>query len=315
MHLLKDFKEQKHKIILFLTKLLVLLVLVFIIDRFLATFFKDGLSQYFGLNQSAEILSVGHSHSVLGIDKKSVENELGIIMAKYARSGANLRDRKAMIEQYFNLHPNSTKIVLYDVDAHLFTEGGLSRNSYQLFYPFLDNPVIKQHILKASPPWQELLLRKVFQTSRYNEMLVSQSMRGWLKKWTSFKHGQVNLDRLKKEIDSGLIRKIEFNDKSIALFNETLKIIKKENAIVVLVYIPTIDIMNEAEQEKFNQAISLFEKIADADRSIYFLNYNEPYSHQHDLFFDPVHLNAKGQKALTQELIKNLKAILEKRIQ
>ena len=99
MELLQNFKEQKHQIILFLTKLIILFVLVFIIDRFLAAFLKEGLSQYFGLNQSAEILSVGHSHSVLGIDKKSVENELGIIMAKYARSGANLRDRKAMIEQ------------------------------------------------------------------------------------------------------------------------------------------------------------------------------------------------------------------------
>lgn len=309
MGLIQDFQDQKQQIILFLIKLLVFLVLVFSIDRLVSAFLREGLCKYFGLDKDAQVLAIGHSHTVLGIDKLRLEHELNVVMAKYARAGANLRDRKAMIEQYYNLHPNSAKIVLYDVDAHLFTEGGLSRNSYQLFYPFMDTPVVKEHILEGNPPWQELALRTLFQTSRYNDMLIAQSMRGWLKKWSNLKEGKINLERLNKEIASGLSRKIEFNEESRDLFMKTIGTIKAQGAIVVLVHIPTVDVMNEAEPEKFKQIISLFEKISEEDKSVYFLNYNEPFSHQYDLFFDPVHLNPKGQRVVTEALIRDIKSI------
>lgn len=309
MGLLRDFKDQKHKITLFSFKLIVFVGLIFVIDRHAATFLKKGLYQYFGLDKKAEVLAIGYSHTVLGIDKVGVESALGLTMAKYARSGANLLDRKAMMEHYFSLHPSSSEIVVYDVDAHLFTKGGLSRNSYQLFYPFMDDPVIKEHILQANPPWQELVLREIFQTSRYNEMLIAHSMRGWLRKWTNFKSGQVHLERLEKEIESGITRKIEFNQESIQLFMTTLEAIKREGAVVVLAYIPTIDVLNEAEPKKFKQAIALFEKIAEEDNSIYFLNYNERFSSRHELFFDPVHLNRNGQKAVTEALIKDIEIV------
>ncbi|KYJ85567.1 SGNH/GDSL hydrolase family protein [Sulfurovum riftiae] len=309
MRLIQEIKEQKQQVKTFLLKLVVFLILVFIIDRLGALFLKEGLYRYFGLDKSAQVLAVGHSHTVLGIDKLLMEKELGVTVAKYARSGANLRDRKVMIEQYFTLHPKSAKIVLYDVDAHLFTEGGLSRNSYQLFYPFMDMPIVKQHILAANPPWQELFLRELFHTSRYNEMLIAQSIRGWLKKWTNYKHGNVNVERLKKEIKSGLSRKITFSKESMSLFMETLDAIKKQGAKVFLVYVPTIDIMNEAEPEKFKMMINKFEQIAKTDKNVYFLNYNEPFSHQHDLFFDPVHLHGEGQRIITEKLIHDIQGM------
>jgi hypothetical protein len=306
MGLTQDFKDQKQKAITFSIKLVVFCILVFSIDSLTSMFLKEGLYRYFGLDKSAKVLAVGNSHTVLGIDKVRVENELGIAMSKYARSGANLRDRKAMIEQYFALHPNSAKIVIYDVDAHLFTEGGLSRNSYQLFYPFIDAPIIEKHILQANPPWQELVLREIFQTSRYSDMLVAQSMRGWLKKWTNLKSGQVNIERLKKEIKTELFRKIQLKEEGVTLFKETLETIKDNGAVAVLVYVPTIDILNEVEPSKFKQVIGLFDKIAKEDENVYFLNYNEPFSHQHNLFFDPVHLHGGGQKVVTDALIRDI---------
>jgi len=309
MELLKDFKDQKKQIRTFLIKLAIFILLVFLIDRILDMFLKEGMYKYFGLDKSAKVLAIGHSHTVLGIDKILMEKELNVIVAKYARSGANLQDRKAMIEQYFSLHPKTAKIVLYDVDAHLFTSGGLSRNSYQLFYPFMDTKVIRKHITEAAPPWQELLIRSIFKTSRYNDMLIAQSMRGWLGKWTNFKNGRVDTERLKKEIDTGISRKIELNTKSVKLFISTMKLIEKKGAKVLLVYIPTIDILNDAEPKKFKELIEFFKKVDKDNANISFLNYNELFSHQHDLFFDPVHLNPKGQKVVTEKLIKDIGVI------
>ena len=309
MELLKDMQEQKKIITIFVLKLLLFIFIVFTFDRLISMFLKEGLERYFGLEKSSEILLIGHSHTVLGLDHNLMEKELDLNVSKYARSGANLRDRKVMIEQYFFSHPKSVKIVVYDVDAHLFTSGGLSRNSYQLFYPFMDTPIVKNYILKANPPWQELLLRELFKTSRYSDMLIAQSMRGWLGKWTNLKYGQVDTERLQNEITHGLSRKIEFNQDSIDLFKETLNLIKKHGVGIYLVYIPTIDILNEAEPLKYKQALKIFQDIANNDKKIHFLNLNEPFSHNHKLFFDPVHLNPKGQKSVTNKLIKNLKRI------
>lgn len=310
MELIQDIKKQKKQMKTFLIKLIIFIALVFTIDRGLNFFLKEGMYRYFGLDKSAEVLLIGHSHTVLGIDKEIIEDKLNINVAKYARAGANLLDRKLMIQQYFKLYPSSAKIVIYDVNAHLFTKGGLSRNSYQLFYPFMDMKVVNNYILEANPAWDELIIRNIFKTSRYSEMFIAQSMRGWLKKWTNFKKGTVDIERLKKEISSGLSRKIEFYEKSISLFKETLELIKEEGATVVLAYIPTVDILNESEPLKYKQTIEFFEQIAKDDKNIYFFNYNEKFSHQHDLFFDPVHLNPKGQKIVTEKIIENIEPIL-----
>lgn len=311
MELIQEIKKQKKQVKTFLVKLIIFVALVFVVDRGLNFFLKEGMYRYFGLDKSAEVLLIGHSHTVLGIDKETIEDKLNITVAKYARAGANLLDRKLMIQHYFKLHPKSAKIVIYDVNAHLFTKGGLSRNSYKLFYPFMDMEVVNNHILAASPEWDELIIRNTFKTSRYSEMLIAQSMRGWLKKWTNFKSGTVDIERLEKEISSGISRKIELNEKSIALFKETLELIKEEGATVVLAYIPTIDILNESEPVKYKETIEFFEKVAKDDKNIYFFDYNIKYAHQHDLFFDPVHLNPKGQKIVTKEIVHHIN-MLEK---
>lgn len=306
MEFITELMEQKDKIKKFFIKLVIFLIILFSLDRSIAYFLNNGLYKYFGLNKNSEILLVGHSHTVLGLDKVLIEKELNLNVSKYARAGANLYDRKAMIEQYYSMG-NSPDILIYDVDAHLFTKGGLSQNSYQLFYPFIDNQIIENHIKSANPKWQELILRNTLATSRYNEMLISQSIRGHLSKWTNFKNGTVDLHKLEKEIENNKYGNIEFNEDSIKLFQETIKFVLSKNTKIVLAYIPTIDILNSLDRQKYEKMISFYKDLDDRYDNLTFINFNEKYESKHELFFDPVHLNPQGQRIITEDLIKFIK--------
>ena len=76
---------------------------------------QKGLERYVGLDRNATILCVGHSRTVLGIDDRQLERELGVSVAKYVLNGVNARDRLAMIRHYFVKYPKSVKVVVYDV--------------------------------------------------------------------------------------------------------------------------------------------------------------------------------------------------------
>lgn len=306
MEFITELKEQKDKLKKFFIKLIIFLIILFSLDRGIAYFLNDGLYKYFGLSQNSEILLIGHSHTVLGLDKVLMEKELSLMVSKYARSGANLYDRKAMIEHYYSMGHNP-KVVIYDVDAHMFTKGNLSQNSYQLFYPFMDNNIIKKHIKNANPKWQELILRNTLSTSRYNEMLIAQSIRGQLGKWTNFKNSTINLNNWVNQLKGKPYGSIEFNDESIKLFEETLTFLKSKNTKVVLAYIPTIDLLNNQDINNYKKIINFYENLDKTDENITFLNYNEKYESNYELFFDPVHMNKKGQKTITNEIIKFIK--------
>ncbi len=106
--LVDDLKAQKNTIGRFLIKSSVFLVILFLSDQIAGGFLRMGLDRYFGLDVPARILCVGHSHSVLGIDKIALEKELHTPVSKYARQGADASDRLAMIRHYLAVHPNQS---------------------------------------------------------------------------------------------------------------------------------------------------------------------------------------------------------------
>ena len=44
----------------------------------------------------------------------------------------------------------------------------------------------------------------------------------------------------------------------------------------------------------------MLQAYAKASPQVKFLNYNQDYEHDAKLFFDPIHMNAAGQKAITE---------------
>lgn len=309
MPLFDDLKAQKNTLGRFLIKSSVFLVIIVLSDQIAGGFLRMGLDRYFGLDVPARILCIGHSHSVLGIDKTGLEKELHTPVAKYARQGADASNRLAMIRHYLAVHPNPVRIIVYDVNAHAFTGKGLSANSHRLFYPFMDIPVIRDYVQKHSTSPVEYWLRRYLKLPRFSEVTLSLSIRGWLRKWTNLKYTQIDIERTKKQLNQGNFRKISFDPGPSKLFKQTIRLVRSHNIHLVLAYIPTIDLLNEAEPAKYQEAIRIFEEYASKDSGITFLNYNPEFSHRHELFYDPIHLNENGQKLFTKYLAENLKRI------
>ena len=130
-------------------------------------------------------------------------------------------------------------------------------------------------------------------------------MRGYLKKWTNFKYGTVDTLKLIKTIENEAYRKVNNNSENIRVFEETLSLLKANNISVILLYIPTIDKLEKAQSENFDKTIRIFKD--QEGENVEFINFQEPWSHRYDLFYDPIHLNPEGQKIITHELIKILK--------
>ncbi len=290
-------------------QLVLFFIAFFAFDFGIGLFLQQGLYRYYGLNSSAEMALVGHSHLMLGTNKQSLENELGLSVAKYTREGVNVANRAVMIEQLLSLNPK-TQYVVYGVDAWMLTGEGLSENSHKLFYPFMGQPQVDDFV-QAETSTVEFWQKKLLKTSRFDEMLISGALRGYLKNWDNLKHGTVDTLALKQNIQNGQYRTINSTLKNKAIFENTLKLLTDQNIQVFLVYVPTISYYNQAEPEQFEAMLQYFKWLAASNQQLHYLEFLYGWDTQHQYFFDPIHLNPTGQAAFSQALAQQLKPLLK----
>jgi hypothetical protein len=307
--LIEDVRLQRAQVKAFVVKLALFSVLLVAFDRAGAEFLARGLERAYGLGTPATVLCIGHSHTALGIDETALEKELGVPVAKYARIGANVADRLVMIRQYLERQPSSVRILVYDVDAHIFTGKGLSLNSYTLFYPFMDSPSADAYVRRCTS-FTDYHIRHLLKLRRFNLETCNAALRGWLRMYANLKSGTLNVERLKKEIAGGQIRHISFDDDGIKCFEETLRFVLGKGIHVVLLYIPTVDLYNQAEPAQYARAIQLLRDFSAQFERVTFLDYNPFLAHRYELFYDPVHLSPYGQQVVTKTLIHDLELIL-----
>jgi lysophospholipase L1-like esterase len=93
-------------------------------------------------------------------------------------------------------------------------------------------------------------------------------------------------------------------------FLNTIAFAKSRGVNVVLVNMPTVDIINRIDAEKREQVRDLFRKLAKDDPHVVFLDYSRAFENRYDLFYDTIHMNAKGQRVVTEDLAKRLKEVL-----
>jgi hypothetical protein len=308
--LFEDLHKQQKPLIRFAWKAILLVVLFLAVDRGVGLFLTSGLKTYYGLDRPAEILCIGHSQTVLGIDKVELEKRLGMKVAKYAVEGANTADRFVMLRHYLSEHPKSVRAVLMGVDAHLFAGAGLSSASYTLLFPFIDDPEVRPYIKANCKTGFEYWLRRVLMSTRFGEMPLSLAIRGHTRNWANLKFGKVNIPNLEKDIGDGRFRRIAFVADNLRVFAQTLRYARERDIQVVLVYIPTVDVLNHVEPQLHRKAVSIFQSYAAADPGIVFLDYNQDYENRHELFFDSIHLNPQGQDLVTNRLAADLRQVL-----
>ena len=288
--------------------LLFVLIGFCIADFGIERFFLHGVKESYGLNQHSLMLIIGHSHIMLATDKVRMEKELGIKISKYTREGVNVSDRKVMVKQYIDSpYSDSLKICLYGVDLCTFTGEGLSQNSYKLFYPFIDEPDFSAYIrlqADASDYWTHKLVR----SSRYNDDgLKNSSITGWLHNWSNRKTGQIDIETYKKRLANGKERHIKMNEELMAVFMETVEMMTSRGIKVILVNTPTLDLLNDFEPDKFAQMVAWFENYAAQNELVEYWDFNPEFASRHDLMYDRLHLNVKGQEVITDTIINMLK--------
>lgn len=288
--------------------LLSVIALFFLCDFTIYKFMRHGIDNYFGLNQKSQILLIGHSHLMLGVDKSRMEKELGMKISKYCREGVNVVDKKNMVYHFLNAkNADSLKYVLYGVDLFSFTGDGLSRNSYKLFYPFMDEDAFEEYIYDNSS-FSDYLLHKFVRTSRFNDDAVKNSaFRGWMNNWSNYKTNIIDIESYRKILTNGDERRISMNDSLIADFEETIKFITDKEINVILVNTPTIDLLNTYEPLKYRRMMQWFSDFAEKHPLVEFVDFNPKYEANYQIFSDKIHLNRNGQKAITSELINLLK--------
>lgn len=312
--LLDDLRQDATRVQRRLGRFALFILVLLGVDFAVGTMLLHGLERYYGLDIGAEILLIGHSHTVLGVDKERLEALTGLRVAKYAREGANMADREVMIKHYLERHPDTVRFIVFGVDAHSFTAEGLSKNSYQLFLPFMADPVVRDFLTaQQAMAGLEWWLRKILHTARFNETTLNLAVRGLQGNWRNYKRGRVDVARLQKQLANGDFRRIAFNASEQAHFAAIRDMLRTRGIDLLLVYYPTVDLFNRAEPERFAQAMTLLAGFADPDNGVWLLDYNAEYASRHELFFDPVHLNVDGQAEITERLAHDLVALRDRR--
>ncbi len=296
----------------FVANALLFLALLAGLDVIIGSTLEAGLQRYFGMDGKADILCVGHSRTVLGIDAAMLSRETGLRVAKYAVNGANTADRHAMVRQFLAEHPE-VRLVIYDVEAASFSGEGLSSNSYRLFFPFMDNPEMRAYLETQTPSWKDLLLKRVIRTSRYDETTFSLAVRGILGMNQNLKHGRFDEDRARRWIEKGKNRPVRIDPKGRQAFLSTMDFLKSRGVSVLLVDMPTVKVLNEAEWPASREVRVFFRHLDEQYPNAAYCDLSSAYQGNYEIFYDTIHLNAKGQTIVTARIAQEVQKSLQGR--
>lgn len=290
---------------------LVALVTFFAADRAADAVLRQGLDRYFGLDQEEAVVLVGHSHVVLGVDKVQLERDLGIPVANYARAGAALEDRVLMARHFAELHPDGVRGVVFGVDNHLFTARGLSSNSYTLFYPHMDDRLVRQLIDQRAPSRWDVIERQVSHLARYDDVALNAALRGWMGNWNNSVAGRFDPEAYARQIQIEGFRRIEIDPDQVALFEDFLDESEERGWPVFLTFIPTTAEFDALEPAKAAEVDALLRRLAEDHPNVTYIDLREPWGERTEFFIDPIHLNAAGSREVTRDLYGHLAPLLE----
>ena len=259
--------------------------------------FNHGLKQYYCL-WPADILIIGHSMSEMAIDRDLLEELSGHSVAKYCMNGTSIPDRLVMIRHYIESTGHKPKVILYDIGPRSFSDG-LAFNSHALFYPFMnESPTVADYI-RSNTTSKDYYQKMLVPLSRYDDSRVGAVVRGYRHDWKNRSVKQLNIELLKRQIAKGSFWKVKLNHDTQALFEETLDFLKAQDIRLILLYLPNVDLLNNAEPEKTAEALKYIKETVSHYSNVTFIDANSPFESRYELFIDPLHLNPKGQLEVT----------------
>lgn len=290
-------------------KLLIALASFFVMDFSIDYFLREGLDRSFGLNQESELFVVGHSHMLMGVDKDKLETGLGCKVSKYTRPGVTLPERCLMTQQYLNSgYAGRLKVALVGVDAFSFSASSISRNSHTLFYPFYEDSNVDRYLAEQASPleyWQHRIIR----SSRYRDDLVILSVRGWKQDDRNYKTERIDMEEFQRQRDKWK-SSIGFDRGLMQQLDSLIGMLTRRDVRVYLVNTPTLDSVNHAQPELYDQMMDYYRGLANRNERVEFVDFSD-YESRYDLFVDPLHLNVCGQTVVTDSLVKLLRGKIQ----
>ena len=275
-----------------------------------ASVFNHYLRVYYCL-EPVDILCIGHSMSEMGIDKTLLEKIIHRPVGKYCMNGAGTVERLVMLNHYLEEVKTPPKLLVYDVSARLFS-GGLAKESYQLFLPFLNHSKVCTAFLRENLSGSALLFFSLSPLSRYENTRLGAVQRGFAKDWKTRKNTQFDPAVFRKRVAAGNFWHISVEPSAVAAFEEMLRICRERKIKVLLAALPCADILNEAEPVKYRQVMTRLKKYCDENGNVVFFDCNPDFSSRYEFFADPIHLNPQGQKAVCAVLGKIIAKTLER---
>ncbi|OQC16082.1 MAG: hypothetical protein BWX73_00922 [Lentisphaerae bacterium ADurb.Bin082] len=280
------------------------LVLFAALNLMVNAILQTGLKRYYCL-QPAEVLVIGHSMSEMGIDRDLLEERLGLSVAKYCMNGAGTADRLVMLKHYIETTGHKPKMVIYDVSARSFSLD-LADNSHALFYPFMASPVIREYLRRNASP-KDYWTKRLIPLTRYDDTRFGAVIRGYRRNWKCSSSRRVDLHAFSERLKQGTFWKIGFDEESMRLFDETLAWLDVQGINCILVALPCLDLLNEAQPELYAKAMGHIRSEAEKYPNVQLHDMNGELSARHELFRDPIHLNREGQIVATSQLADSLK--------
>ena len=261
---------------------------------------KAGLRRYYCL-APADTLVIGHSMSEMGIDPLALEKATGLSVAKYCMNGAGTKDRLVMLQHYLETTRHKPKFVLYDVSARSFSSG-LATNSYTLFYPFLGESQAVSHYIRQHAPKKDFWRKRLIPLTRYEDTHLGAVLRGYRQDWTNHTLKMFSPEEFRRKIEEGDFWKITFEEENMRCFEETLAFLGHQGIPCLLLALPSVDMLNSAEPEKYAKSMAFLQEKAEQFPLVHFVDLNQEYETDHGLFADPIHLNPKGQEVITKAI-------------
>lgn len=287
-----------------LLQILAFLCLLGLADWGCSTLLNKGLDCYFGLDKPADVVMVGHSHLMLALDKEKLERELGMTVAKYCREGVNVSDRRQMLAYYLSLPASkNTRLVIYGVDPFMFTGKGLSANSYKLFYPYMDAPVMDAYIKAQAKDAFDYWIHKLVRSSRYSDALINSAIRGWMKNWANYKRGTVTSE----QINAAAHREIAFEADLVEDFSASIQQLTNAGIRVILLDTPVVDAIRRENSAKCARVSDFLRQMDESEELVEYWDMNPEFSSRYELFYDAIHLNDVGQREVTKSFVDTMR--------
>lgn len=284
---------------------LLFIIAFFIIDLLISSFLVKGLIKYYGFEMQPQILINGSSMSYYGFNKNYIEINAGKNVSPYVRGGVNIEDRYFMIQHFLSNYSSNLETVIYEINPTLFSNAAISKNVHKLFLPFIDQKSFKGYF-KERMDLKSYYSYRIIKTARFNDdQLKINSFRGYLKKYDNWQQDVIDTTKIVELIKGKDSVFIEMRIENIEIFQKTMKLLTDQNATIYLVMMPIYCHKKESYQtESYNNFCSYFETFCHSSPNTYFIDFNSIDSlTDFNGFFDPIHLNTRGQKDLSKIIV------------